>query len=164
MVALTSNPLHRRWIFWVTGLALLDQAAKLLILAQGSFRESIALWPGVFHLTLTQNTGMAFSALAQLSPPTMLLFHTALMLGLLVALWLTRIQWGEHRLTKLAMALIAGGALGNWLDRLRFGAVIDFIDVRGVHFPIFNLADVWLTFGALFLILSCLKPSVRDHV
>jgi signal peptidase II len=118
----------------------------------------------VFHLTLTQNTGMAFSALAQLSPPTMLLFHTALILGLLVTLWRTRTHWGEHRLTQLAMALIAGGALGNWFDRVRFGAVIDFIDVRGVHFPIFNLADVWLTFGAVFLILSCLKSSVRDHV
>ena len=130
------------------GVFVLDQATKAWLRATLPLNETIPLWPGVFHITHTQNTGAAFSLLRGATP---LLIVTAILViaGLLIA---------QHRagrrlppLLGLALALPLGGALGNLLDRLRHGYVTDLLDFRLINFPIFNVADSAITVGILLL-------------
>ncbi|MEN9216478.1 MAG: signal peptidase II, partial [Gloeomargarita sp. HHBFW_bins_162] len=126
--------------FWVAagvGL-LLDQVSKFWVVHQFGLGESWPLWPGVFHLTYVLNTGAAFSLFVQgtvwlrwLSLAVSVGLMALAVAGPRLSFWE---QWGY--------GLILAGAMGNGIDRFRLGAVIDFIDVRWMGFPIFNLADV----------------------
>ena len=130
---------------WPVGLGVfvLDRASKLA--AQSLLATlpegSVALVPGVIHLTYAQNTGIAFSMLPL--PPWMLALLTLLVLGLaalMIRRWAPRGAWSDA----LLWALLAGG-LGNCADRLLYGYVIDFIELRFVRFAIFNAADIAIT-------------------
>ncbi len=135
-------------------IVLLDQAAKALALHYLSFEESLPLVPGIFHLTLVRNTGIAFGFFREHQGTLLVLITLSLFF-----LWL----WTRSLETKsiggrIAFAFILGGALGNWIDRLRFGAVIDFLDFR--VWPVFNIADSAITIGvALYFILLLRKKK-----
>jgi signal peptidase II len=110
----------------------------------------------IFEITRLHNTGAAFSFLAEAAGWQRWLFTTlAIIVSAALVLWLRRID-SEARLLASAVALILGGALGNVIDRLRLGYVIDFLNVHwGVHyFPAFNVADSSITIGAALLLLD----------
>jgi len=143
------------------GLALvvviLDQASKSYLI--GPFhladRESVAILP-FFHLTSVANAGVSFGMLqagGAFGRWMLVAFSTAVVVGL--GVWAAR---NTRLLTALAVGLIMGGAIGNNLiDRVRFGAVVDFLDFRGLGFPwIFNLADSAITVGVALLLLDSL--------
>lgn len=134
----------------------IDQATKLL--ARTQFVDPIALGP-FLSLHLSFNTGVTFGLLAGAGD----IGRWVLVAGTAgVALWLLVWMWREHRLAvAVPLALVAGGALGNIVDRLRDGAVTDFIDahVRGLHWPTFNLADAAIVIGVAWLILVTLRPN-----
>ena len=149
---------------WFLGAALvvvLDQATKLWALAALEMYRPVEVLP-FFNLTLLHNTGAAFSLLADAGGWQRWLFTLlAIAIAIVVAVWLTRVA-GRERWTALALALILGGAIGNVIDRLRFGYVIDFLDFHaaGWHWPAFNIADAAITVGAALLIgLSLLGRS-----
>lgn len=128
----------------------LDQATKALVLAHLPLHASIPVIPGFFDLTHVQNPGGAFGFLAQLRPGLRGLIFTAvaaLAAGLIAALYLKTPH--EKRLTRTGLALVFGGAVGNLVDRLRFGAVVDFLDLYlgNYHWPAFNVADSAITIG-----------------
>ncbi len=141
---------------------LFDQFTKFLALAFLTSVETVPLIPGIFHLTLVRNTGIAFGLLRE---------HESLLLGLItlslcVLLWIgirmhVKPAVGFKKTPALAhwgLALILGGAAGNWIDRLRFHAVVDFLDFR--IWPVFNIADSAITVGVgLYLILLMKKQS-----
>lgn len=149
--------MQRRALCVVLTLAVLgiDQASKLI--ARTQLADPIALGP-FLNLRLSFNTGVTFGLLAGAGEigRWVLVAGTAA-----VALWLLAWMWRERRQAVAApLALVAGGALGNIVDRLRDGAVTDFIDVhvREAHWPTFNLADTAIVAGVAWLILVTLRP------
>lgn len=120
---------------------LLDQAAKWAAIHYLSSVDSLAVLPGVFHLTLVHNTGIAFGLLQHM-PVLLTIFITFSIV--LITIWLVQSR-RSSALARFSIALILGGALGNWIDRMRYGAVIDFFDFR--IWPVFNIADSAITVG-----------------
>jgi signal peptidase II len=141
---------------WLTALVIaLDQLSKAAIERALGLYESIVVLP-VFEITRLHNTGAAFSFLAGAAGWQRWLFTAlAIIVSVALLLWLKRIDRSATALAS-AVALILGGALGNVIDRLRLGHVIDFIHVHwGDHyFPAFNVADSAITIGAALLLLD----------
>lgn len=125
---------------------LVDQSSKAIIKYLLSEGQSLPVVPHIFHLTYIRNPGAAFGLFAYQTTFFILATFVVVTLVLLLA---RRIP--EHRrLLKLSMGLILGGALGNLIDRLRSGLVVDFLDFR--FWPVFNLADCAIVIGAFLLV------------
>lgn len=132
----------------------LDQLSKWLVLSTLRFGETIYFAP-FWNWVLTFNPGAAFNLLADQPGWQRWLFTV---LALAVSAWIA-IELKKHpgeKLVALAMSLVMGGALGNVIDRVRFGAVVDFIQwhAAGYAWPAFNIADSAITVGAVLLILG----------
>lgn len=143
---------------WVSLLVVvLDQASKLWILGHFDEYQVVVVWP-VFNLTLVYNEGAAFSFLANAGGWQQYLFSgLALLVSLVLLAWLRSMQTHE-RLTAWAVALILGGAVGNLVDRLAYGRVVDFLQWHWErhYFPSFNLADSAITLGVILLLIDAL--------
>ena len=132
----------------------LDQATKVIVLALLQPYQPHAVIPGLLSWTLAFNTGAAFSFLHDESGWQRWLFSLlAIAVSGVLVRWLATIPRSDWR-NALPLSLVVGGALGNLIDRLRFGQVTDFIDVfwGDAHFPAFNVADSAITVGAVLLI------------
>lgn len=143
---------------------LLDQITKLM--AQGMLAPylPVPVLPGL-NLTLVHNTGAAFSFLSNSGGwQRWALAGFAAVVSVALVVILARLPRREW-LTRTALALILGGALGNLMDRVRLGVVVDFVDVYAGrwHWPAFNLADSAITAGAALLILGVLRDSRRQR-
>ncbi len=138
---------------------IIDQLTKFLIASNFTRGESLPLWPGVFHFTYEINTGAAFS------------FFTdgvawLRWLSLTVSLGLLAFAWFGPKLSKveqLGYGFILAGAFGNGIDRFLFGYVIDFLHFRLINFPVFNIADVCINVGIVFLLIATFRPSVASQ-
>lgn len=151
-----------RWLALAGVIIGLDQLTKWLAEQYLVYGEPVPVLP-LFNLTLAYNTGAAFSLLAEAGGWQRWLFAgLALVVSVLIIGWLRRLG-PEERLTGLALTLILGGALGNLIDRLYLGYVIDFIDVYygSYHWPAFNIADSAITVGATLLVISSLFGGPR---
>jgi signal peptidase II len=138
----------------------LDQASKAAIENGLQLYQSIPILP-VLEITRLYNTGAAFSFLAGAAGWQRWLFTAlALIVSSALVLWLRRINRGAPLLAS-AVALILGGALGNVIDRLRLGQVVDFINAHWGHhyFPAFNVADSAITIGAALLLLDAWREA-----
>ncbi|MGH8445346.1 MAG: signal peptidase II [Solimonas sp.] len=147
------------WL-WATALViLLDQVSKQLVVRKLSWYDVVPVLP---HLNLVhmRNTGAAFSMMSDASPVLFVLLGVGVSLGILF--WLRRHPRDQH-LVAVALSLIMGGALGNVIDRVTRGHVVDFVDfyVGNWHFAAFNVADMAITCGAGLLILDMLLDSLR---
>jgi signal peptidase II len=132
----------------------LDQLTKYLIVSSMEMYEAQRIIPGFFNLVYVTNKGAAFSMLASVESPLRHYFfvavNSAAFLGLTAAAWKMK---SKHRFYRVSFALIGAGAVGNLIDRLRFGAVIDFLDfyVGAYHWPAFNIADSSICIGVAIL-------------
>jgi len=144
-----------KWL-WLSLLAIiLDQASKLVVDNTMQLYESIPLVP-YFNLTYVHNTGAAFSFLSEAGGWQRWFFAAmALVISAVLAAWLSRLQKTE-KLLAIALSLVLGGAIGNLIDRLAYGYVIDFLDVyyQNWHWPAFNIADSAITVGVGLLLLE----------
>lgn len=143
-----------RWFALAAAVILLDQVTKWAVLENFVYGERREI-TGFFNLVLVYNKGAAFSMLASADgwqTPLLILF--AIVAAGIVSYLIVRNR--EKRVLCIGLALILGGALGNLIDRLRFGHVVDFLDFHamGWHWPAFNVADSGITVGALLLILD----------
>lgn len=143
-----------RWYALAALVVVLDQLSKAVVLGQLAVGESVYVAP-FWNWVLTFNPGAAFSLLAD-QPGWQRWFFTGL--ALLVSAWLV-VELRRPSTAgglALALALVLGGALGNVIDRLRFGAVVDFIQwhVAGFYWPAFNIADSAITVGAVLLVVD----------
>ena len=125
----------------VASVVLLDQLTKFLALTFLASQDTFPVIPGALYFSLVHNTGIAFGLLRE---------HESILLALITLSLLFLSFWGARLKNSIpavrwGFALILGGAIGNWIDRLRFGAVIDFIDLR--VWPVFNVADSAITIG-----------------
>lgn len=144
-----------KWLWVSVVVLLLDQSTKLLADAMLVMHQPVDIVP-MFALTKTYNLGAAFSFLSDASGWQRWFFVTlTVIVSIILLVWLRRLGPGEVR-TALALALILGGAIGNLIDRLLYGHVIDFLDVYygDWHWPTFNIADSAISIGAFLLILD----------
>jgi signal peptidase II len=135
---------------------ILDQASKLLVRTHIQIYQSIMVIPGFFNITDVRNPGGAFGFMAAGSQGIrLLLFVGVSAIAMALIVYFYRQTPKSHPYLSAALAMIFGGAVGNLIDRLRFGAVVDFLDVHvGVyHWPAFNLADSAITVGIAIFIL-----------
>lgn len=148
-----------RWLV-VAGLAIaIDQISKQAVLAAFVLGESREV-TSFFNLVLVYNRGAAFSFLAE-AGGWQKWFFLALALG--ISAWIVGMikRHSGEKLLCMALSLILGGALGNVIDRVIYGAVVDFLDFHaaGWHWPAFNVADSAITLGAALLVWEQLFPS-----
>jgi len=146
----------------VSGILILDQITKSLIVQTVELHQRIPVLPSFFDLTHLRNTGAAFSILAQ-SPPAFRqpFFFIATGVAIIaLVFFLLRVK-GESVLLVVATASILGGAIGNLIDRIRYGEVVDFLLFYwgDYYWPAFNVADTCITLGVIGL----LWASVRNH-
>jgi signal peptidase II len=154
----------RRWVPQLLLLAVvagglfgLDLLTKTIVQREIAFRESVGVFGQVVRLTYIVNEGAAFGLYLGDASKTIFLVLSSLAAALVLGVYL----YGEDEgwLKRFALALILGGALGNIHDRLRYGSVVDFIDVGvgSYRWPIFNVADIAVTVGAILLGLAYLR-------
>lgn len=149
-MALRPNP----WLALAAVVIVADQVTKYWATASLVYGFPEAVFYG-FNLTLLHNTGAAFSFLSEQGGWQRWLFSAiAVVISMVVLVWMHRLERGQ-RWAPLALALILGGALGNLVDRVRFGYVVDFIQIyyEAWSWPAFNIADAAITCGAVMLIL-----------
>jgi signal peptidase II len=138
--------------FYLAALAvvLLDQVTKEVIVRTLRLGQAIPVIPGFFDIVFVFNPGAAFGFLASLSASLRNPFFILISLAAVILIFVYRSRYlREKRLASLALALILGGALGNLIDRLRYGMVVDFLDVHyhDLHWPAFNVADSAISVG-----------------
>ena len=142
-----------QWLALVASVLVLDQASKAWVLASFRLMESQVV-ASFFNLVLVFNPGASFSFLAGAGGWQKWLF---VVLALGISLWLLGLlrRHARERLLPTALSLILGGALGNVVDRLRFDAVVDFLQFHyaGWYFPAFNVADSAITVGVALMLL-----------
>lgn len=156
------EPSGWRWLPVTVAVIALDQAVKAWVVGHLALHGTMRVLP-VLKLTLTYNRGAAFSFLAGESGWQKWLFAgLAAAVAAAIVLWLKRLNGRRQRLLCLSLTLIMGGAIGNLIDRLRIGHVIDFVLAHWhhVYFPwAFNVADSAITVGAALLILDAWRES-----
>ena len=151
------------WLGWALLILVADQVTKLLIV--GSYRlGDFTTITSVFNIVRAHNTGAAFSFLAQAGGWQRWLFTRFGVLAALLIVWQLRAHPGQ-KLFSFALASILGGAIGNVIDRMVYGYVVDFLDFHaaGWHFPAFNVADAGITIGAVLLIVDELLRVRRER-
>lgn len=142
----------------IVGVIGLDQLTKWLTVVNLEEWESFPLWSNVFHFTYVKNTGMAFGMMKD-HRWVFIVFSTVAIVGLLVYLFRFR---PESRWMQVSMALIIGGGIGNMIDRLILGYVIDFLDFTLINFAVFNVADSFVCIGAGMMILYLVKDLIKE--
>jgi signal peptidase II len=141
----------------------LDRVTKLWVVKNIVSGQGIVIWPHVFRLTHVLNTGAAFSMFEGASSPTLVrnalvAFSVIAVIVVLAMLWRT----GQSvSVVSVALSLILGGAIGNLYDRVKYSYVVDFLEVKVVHYhwPDFNVADSAIVVGACLLLLEMLRPQ-----
>ena len=130
----------------------LDQATKLYVHTHVKMGEPIAVIDWFFHINYIRNTGGAFGLFSESHDYIRYLLFF-LFPVFCVAFIFIMLKDTKHRLQIVALAFILGGAIGNYVDRVRFGYVIDFIDwhVKDIHWPTFNIADSFIVVGVFVL-------------
>ena len=142
----------------------LDQVTKFLVQANLGFRDAVPLIPGYFDLVHVLNQGAAFGFLNQEGLGWQRGFFIVVsLLACGVIVWLLRSEEGKGRLGATGLGLVLGGALGNLVDRVRTGLVVDFLDfyVGQWHWPAFNVADMGISCGVCLLIISMYATGRR---
>jgi len=146
--------------FSLSGLIVLaDQITKPIVRTMVPLHESIPIVPGLLALTHVQNRGAAFGILNRAEFP----FKTPILIAVsvaalgLIGLYATQLPH-QQRLARVGLVLVLGGAVGNLIDRIRLGYVLDFVDVywRNYHFWAFNVADAAITIGVAAVVLDLL--------
>ncbi|MFB9770483.1 signal peptidase II [Lactiplantibacillus modestisalitolerans] len=147
------------WIYWVLmfGLVVIDQAIKVAIVNQIPLGATATVVPGLLSLTNLHNNGAAWSILEG----KMGFFYVISIVALGVMVYLLRRLRG-HRLYEYGIILMIAGTLGNFIDRVRVGYVVDMVQLDFINFPIFNFADTCLTVGVLLILIGVLRDDSFD--
>jgi len=135
---------------------LIDQVTKFFILSWLPLEHSVPLIPNIFHVTLIYNTGIAFGFFRRHENILIVLISISLLVLFFIGNRMCKDSKTEP-LARWGLALILGGAIGNWVDRIRFNAVVDFLDFR--VWPVFNFADTAITVGVCFYVLLFFKKQ-----
>lgn len=136
------------WFIVAIIIALVDQASKFFISSNLNLNEPVPVIQNFFYLTLVRNTGAAFGLLKN----STLFFAGISFAAVLFIIFYLRRRTGKNFTFELGLTMILGGAIGNLIDRVRLGYVVDFLDF--LVWPVFNIADSCITIGAFLVLLS----------
>jgi signal peptidase II len=152
-----------KWLALSAVIVAADQLAKYAAV-QGLAAGKAVEVTSFFNLVLVYNAGAAFSFLSDAAGWQRGLFISIAVAASAWIVWLLR-KYPHQRLFAFALSLVLAGAVGNVIDRIRVGAVIDFLDFHafGYHWPAFNVADSAITCGAVLLVWDALRPKARDE-
>jgi signal peptidase II len=153
--SMTSSTTQLRWLWISLCVIIIDQATKQIAEAQLTAHQAVNVMP-YFDWYLTYNTGAAFSLLADAGGWQRWFFTIiAIVVSGVIVQWIRKLP-GDEILTAISLSLILGGAIGNLIDRILLGHVVDYIQVwlGSFAFPAFNIADAAISVGAVTLILS----------
>ncbi len=144
------------------GAVVLDQVTKALVVSHMTLHQELPFLPGFMRFYYTQNKGAAFSILSD-HPWVFLVFSAVAMAVIVYLLYRFR---GRHPLLTVSLAMILGGGIGNMIDRVVNGYVVDFLDFQFVKFAVFNVADIFVTCGsvALGIYLIVIEPRVEKRL
>ncbi len=134
---------------FAAGIVAVDQITKFLTVAHIGLHQHVEMLPGVLGLTYVQNTGAAFSSFEGMQWLFAVIF--LIFTGLILWEYFKKPQ-PFTRLERWCIAAIYGGGLGNMIDRLRYGYVVDMIKTEFMEFPVFNVADCFITCGCIMLL------------
>ena len=148
-----------KWLVLSALVVVLDRITKLAVMRTFSLHESIDVTP-FFNMVFVYNRGAAFSFLSDAGGWQRELFIVIALAASVWIAWLLR-KHPSQRLFCLSLSLILGGALGNVIDRVLYGAVVDFLDFHafGWHWPAFNVADMAISCGAVLLVWDAVKTG-----
>lgn len=127
----------------------LDQLVKFLITSHKSLSDTIPVIKNVFHITYIQNRGAAWGSLQ--GKRILLLAVTLLVLIFLVYFYIKMLKMDKYKDLRILFLFVFSGAVGNMIDRIRLGYVIDMFDFRLINFPVFNVADIYVTCSMIIL-------------
>jgi len=156
------NRNYKLLIAVLSSVVVLDQFTKLFVDSNMYLYQSIEVWENFFHFTYIRNKGAAFGILSGSDAAVRVPFFLGISaLAIFVILYAIHKHKGEDILFPLSLSTILGGAIGNLIDRIRLGEVIDFIDVHWYdhHWPAFNIADSAITVGMGLLIIQMLTEK-----
>lgn len=148
-----------KWVQLIIVMALVvlsDQASKLAIIKWLAPIGRVKVIPGFFNLVYVMNSGMAFGLLSgNYSTLRVVLLTASALVAVGAIIYFVHTSGDRERLFIFGLSLVAGGAIGNMIDRLRFGGVVDFLDfyISSAHWPSFNLADAGVTVGTIILLI-----------
>lgn len=142
----------------IVGAVGLDQLTKWLAVTYLQGNPSFPIWKDVLHLTYVENRGAAFGMLSE-HRWVFMIVSTVAILGL--AVFLFRFA-PKNRVARYSLAMIIGGGIGNMIDRLLLGYVVDFIDFTLIDFAVFNVADSFVTVGAFLLMGYMIWDTVKE--
>ena len=140
------------WSLLSIVIIILDQVTKAWVVSSIGLTESIKIIPGILDFVYVKNTGAAFSILAQREYGIIILSAVSIIFCAAV-IWYILKKKPTSKLLLLSLSLMVGGAAGNVLDRIARGFVVDFIEVQFINFPVFNVADIAITVGAVLIII-----------
>ncbi len=140
----------------------LDQITKFIVSKSFILNESRVVWQGWLNLTYIHNPGAAFGFMSDMEGIVRIPFFVAVTVaaGFMVYAY-HRLIPPEKGFARVSLGLVWGGALGNFVDRLLYGKVIDFLEVKFIQFPVFNVADSCITIGISLLVLEYLLDKFR---
>ena len=159
------QPRYKLFITLASAVLFLDQVSKAVVSTTLKMHEIRPIIHGLLNLTRVHNTGAAFGLLAGQPSPLRIFFFLGISLFAMgVVAWMLFRLPPDQKLETVALSLIFGGALGNFVDRARLGEVIDFIDVhyRSYHWPAFNVADSAITLGVMLLLYRLVFVKERE--
>jgi len=160
--------LSRKWLgigVWLAAIVVLDQLTKLIVHRTMALHQSIPVIEGLLNLTYIRNTGAAFGIFAGSAEifrrPFLIL--VSVLASVFIVTLLRRLADSERGLV-IALTFVLGGAIGNLIDRVFYGEVIDFLDVywRDYHWPAFNIADSFITIGVTIALYCFYKHEGAD--
>ncbi len=145
------------------GILLIDQLSKYFINSYFLLHQPVAILKNFFHINYIRNVGAAFGLFSDLSSQirTPLFLGVSILAILMILIFFSKLEARQSFLS-FSFSLIMGGALGNFLDRIRLGYVIDFLDLHWYdyyHWPTFNIADIAITVGVILLLLEVISSS-----
>ena len=134
-----------------------DQVSKLIVISK---TKSVEVIKSFFYLTYTNNNGAAFSILT--GKRILLIIVTFIVIGILV--YYIRKTEIKENINKIALSLVIGGSIGNLIDRIVRGVVVDFLDFKilGYNYPIFNLADTFIVLGVFLLLIGMFRKDKNN--
>ncbi|MDH5573170.1 MAG: signal peptidase II [Gammaproteobacteria bacterium] len=154
-----------KWLWLSVLVVVLDQATKIVASQTLEMHQPVPVFPG-FNFTLMHNPGAAFSFLSEAGGWQRWFFTViAIVVSGVIFFWIKKLSVAE-RLQAIALAMVLGGALGNVIDRILYGYVVDFIQwyYETWYWPAFNIADSAISVGVTLLIVDALRSSKKNQI